>query len=147
VGPAVNMLSNDVNRYDWGLYFLPFIISVPFQLLLLTLIICLCVGPSFLAGLGSLSSLSPLKVRTTEFLRFVAILPLRFYEPPTARTFNMDYIVTGLIGAAYGKLRARIAQKSDRRLSLLTELINGMQLVKVSSWEERFRELLTEVRQ
>ena len=61
VGQMVNLLSNDVNRFDLSVLFLHYLWAGPVQLLIVTTILCLKIGPSALVGAVLLIAAVPLQ--------------------------------------------------------------------------------------
>jgi len=105
VGQMVNLLSNDVNRFDLSVLFLHYLWAGPVQLLIVTTILCLKIGPSALVGAVLL----------------IAAVPLQTW-----------------VGKQFGKLRVRTAGKTDKRIRLMNEIVNGMKVIKMYTWEKPF---------
>lgn len=63
VGQLVNILSNDVNRFDLNLIFVPFFILGPLQLVIWGYFLWQEFGASSLAGLGAVVLLTPLQCK------------------------------------------------------------------------------------
>jgi ATP-binding cassette, subfamily C (CFTR/MRP), member 4 len=66
VGQLINILSNDVNRFDFNLMFLPYIIAGPLQLIIMTYFLWVEFGVSSLAGVGLIVILTPIQCIQTE---------------------------------------------------------------------------------
>ncbi|KAM8976173.1 ATP-binding cassette sub-family C member 4 [Pelodytes ibericus] len=60
-GQIVNLLSNDVNKFDQVTIFLHFIWAAPLQAIAVTVLLWIEIGPSCLAGIGVLIILMPLQ--------------------------------------------------------------------------------------
>ena len=51
------------------------------------------------------------------------------------------------VGKQFGKLRVRTAGKTDRRIRLMNEIVNGMKVIKMYTWEKPFANLVHESRE
>ena len=54
------------------------------------------------------------------------------------------YILT--VASFCAKIRRQIAELSDRRISLMDELVAGIRLIKAHAWEDIYREKVKELR-
>ena len=50
------------------------------------------------------------------------------------------------ISSVCGRLRKETAEVTDRRISLMSELVIGIRALKTHAWEEKYREKVEEVR-
>ena len=50
------------------------------------------------------------------------------------------------MGRQFAKLRVETAIKTDRRIRLMNEIINGMKVIKMYTWEKPFARLVHEAR-
>ena len=50
------------------------------------------------------------------------------------------------VGKQFGKLRERIATKTDHRIGLMNEIINGIKVIKLNTWEKPFANLVHQSR-
>ena len=50
------------------------------------------------------------------------------------------------VGKQFGKLRVRTAGKTDRRIRLMNEIVNGIKVIKMYCWEKPFSLLVQEAR-
>ena len=69
VGQMVNLLSNDVNRFDLSVLFIHYLWAGPLQLIIVTALLCQKIGPSALVGAVLLIAAVPLQ---SEYLHHVA---------------------------------------------------------------------------
>ncbi|KAI2474052.1 Multi drug resistance-associated protein (MRP) [Diabrotica virgifera virgifera] len=113
-GQIINLLSNDVNRFDYGLLPLHSLWVMPFQVIFLTFIIWQQVGLSSLVGIIAMGIIS--------------------------------LLVQGYMGKLSGDYRAKIAKKTDRRVQLMSEIVSGIQVIKMYAWENPFENLVKSVR-
>nr|CAD7423123.1 unnamed protein product [Timema monikensis] len=109
-GQVVNLLSNDVSRFDKVLMFLHYVWIMPFQTVLLTYFIWQFVGISALVGVGAL---------------FLQTVP-----------------VQGYLGKLTSKLRLKVALRTDERVRLMSEIISGIQVIKMYAWEKPFEKMV-----
>ncbi|XP_072393714.1 ATP-binding cassette sub-family C member 4-like isoform X5 [Diabrotica undecimpunctata] len=110
VGQVVNLLSNDVHRFDLVLLPLHAFWAIPFQFVILSYFIWQQVQIASLAGLFSMVIVS---------------LP-----------------VQGYLGQLMGNFRANIAKKTDNRVKLMSEIISGIQVIKMYAWEKPFEKVI-----
>ncbi|CAG7731096.1 unnamed protein product [Allacma fusca] len=113
IGQMVNLLSNDVNRFDESAVFLHYLWIGPVQTLIITGILWMYYGPSCLIGLVIL----------------VLFVPLQ-----------------GYLGSQFSKLRAATAIRTDRRIRLMNEIVTGIRVIKMYTWEYPFSSLIGEAR-
>ncbi|XP_015517778.1 probable multidrug resistance-associated protein lethal(2)03659 isoform X1 [Neodiprion pinetum] len=109
VGQIVNLLSNDVNRFDLAVYFIHYIWLGPLESVVITYLIYREVGWSAVIGM----------------------LTLLFFIP-----------LQGYLGKKSSTFRLRIALRTDERIRLMNEIINGIQVIKMYTWEKPFSYLV-----
>ncbi|CAG9783024.1 unnamed protein product [Diatraea saccharalis] len=114
VGKVVNILSNDMQRFDLAMLFLHYVWIIPLQMAAVCYLGYIQAGPAALVGLAAL---------------VVIALPIQ-----------------GYLGQLIGKLRMRIAEKTDERIKVMTEVINGIQVIKMYAWELPFQNVVSEKR-
>nr|APD26517.1 ATP-binding cassette transporter subfamily C member 4 X1 protein [Brachionus koreanus] len=112
-GDIINLLSTDATRIEFGMYFLPYLVTGPIQMVVVITIIYTKVGLSFLSGLLLLSLIVPAK---------------------------------WLILKQYNKFRTRNCRKSDERITVLTEILNSIKIIKMYCWEIPFTKRVTDLR-
>ncbi|XP_033217281.1 probable multidrug resistance-associated protein lethal(2)03659 isoform X2 [Belonocnema kinseyi] len=113
VGQIVNMLSNDVSRFDYALFGLNYIWIAPIQIIIMTYIMYQEVGWSALIGMA------------------VLVLTMPFQ---------------GIISKWIVSLTMRASNRTDERLRLMNEIINGVQVIKMYAWERPFSALVDKAR-
>ena len=50
--------------------------------------------------------------------------------------------LVGWVGKKFGGLRVETAGKTDRRIRLMSEIVNGMKVIKMYCWEKPFAKLV-----
>lgn len=74
VGQMVNLLSNDVNRFDTTVLFNHYLWAGPLQLTIITVLLCQKIGPSALVGAALLIAAVPLQSISSHILPPPALL-------------------------------------------------------------------------
>ncbi|XP_012058534.1 PREDICTED: multidrug resistance-associated protein 4-like [Atta cephalotes] len=113
-GQIMNLLSNDVIRFDQLTTFLNYIWIMPFMIVIIGTIMWQNVGISCFVGIGAL---------------LIIVLP----GQGTLSFLNL-------------KLRTTTAPLTDRRVQLMSELIAGIQVVKMYAWEKPFSQIVSVIR-
>ena len=114
IGQMVNLLSNDVNRFDYSAFFVHYFWVGPLQLLIVLYISWSTIGPACFVGAGLV----------------VAFVPLQSW-----------------IGKQFSKLRSETAIKTDERIRIMNEIIQGIKVIKMYAWEFSFAKMLQEARE
>ncbi|XP_021934289.1 multidrug resistance-associated protein 4-like isoform X2 [Zootermopsis nevadensis] len=109
-GQVVNLLSNDVNRFDFVTMWLHFIWIMPIQTVVITYFIWEAVGWSALIGVLAI---------------FLQTVPVQSY-----------------LSKLTSKLRLKIAVRTDERVRLMSEIISGIQVIKMYAWEKPFEKMV-----
>ncbi|XP_070149239.1 ATP-binding cassette sub-family C member 4 [Polyergus mexicanus] len=109
-GQIINLLSNDMSRFDQLFILLHYIWIMPIQGAVITFLIWQNVGIASLAGI---------------FLITIQTIPLQ-----------------GYISKWTSKLRLKSAMRTDERVRLMSEIISGIQVIKMYTWEKPFQELV-----
>ncbi|XP_015109904.1 multidrug resistance-associated protein 4 [Diachasma alloeum] len=110
-GQIINLLSNDVGRFDSVFAFLHYIWIMPIQGAAIAYLIWQNVQIATLAGI---------------FLITIQTIPLQ-----------------GYLSRLTLKLRGKIAVRTDERVRLMSEIITGIQVIKMYTWEKPFQELVS----
>ncbi|XP_025422003.1 probable multidrug resistance-associated protein lethal(2)03659 isoform X2 [Sipha flava] len=112
-GQVVNLLSNDVNRFDTSIYFLPYIWTGPMQTLVVSFFLWREIGVSSIFGI----------------VLIIIFIPLQ-----------------GWLGKITSEFRLKIAILTDKRVRLMNEIISGLKVIKMYTWEKPFEYLVKNVR-
>ncbi|XP_026764672.2 ATP-binding cassette subfamily C member 4-like [Galleria mellonella] len=113
-GKVVNLLSNDLQRFDMAFLFLHYIWIIPLQLIAVSYLGYMQAKNAALIGLAAL---------------ILIALPIQ---------------VT--IGRVLGKVRMRTAERTDDRIKVMSEVINGIQVIKMYAWEIPFQKVVRDKR-
>jgi len=123
-GQIVNFLSNDVGRFDSSAIYLHYLYIGPIQAAVVTVILyCYVIGPSCLAGIAIL----------IFFFPFQSIIRFTILQITTPNNINVQYhfMVTSVwMGRIFSRSR------------LETEIISGMRVIKMYTWEKPFASLI-----
>ncbi|CAH1981017.1 unnamed protein product [Acanthoscelides obtectus] len=109
-GQLVNLLSNDVQRFDNASIYLHYIWIMPFHFVLAFYILFQSVGLAAIAGMTMIG---------------LQAIPLQ-----------------GFLSRLQGKLRYKIALRTDHRIKLMSEIISGIQVIKLYAWELPFQKVV-----
>ncbi|KAF5273657.1 hypothetical protein FQR65_LT04657 [Abscondita terminalis] len=109
-GQVINLLSNDVLRFDLVPIFLHYIWLMPIQTIVAGAIMYNSIGYAALTGIIALT---------------IQAVPLQ-----------------GYLSHLQGKLRLKIANRTDRRVQLMNEITSGIQVIKMYAWEKPFEEMV-----
>lgn len=113
VGQVVNLLSNDVNRFDVAVIFLHYLWIGPLATCLITYLMWQEIDVAAVVGVAFM----------------LAFIPLQAY-----------------LGKQTSVLRLKTALRTDERVRLMNEIISGIQVIKMYTWEKPFADLLAKAR-
>ncbi|XP_041974060.1 probable multidrug resistance-associated protein lethal(2)03659 [Aricia agestis] len=112
-GSVVNLLANDVNRFDTGPLFIHYLWIGPIETLIVTFYIYRELGMPAVYGVCMI----------------LIVMPFQTY-----------------LGFKTAYFRRKTAQKSDERVRLMEEIIMGIEVIKMYTWEQPFRKVIDSVR-
>ncbi|KAJ8870929.1 hypothetical protein PR048_027231 [Dryococelus australis] len=113
VGQVVNLLSNDVARFDTCLVHTLYLAVAPVQAVIITYFMWDTMGISAVIGVVATLCFIPLQV---------------------------------FIGKKIGPMRLRSAIRTDERVRFMNEIITGIQVIKLYTWEKPFSKLVAHAR-
>lgn len=114
-GYLINLLSNDVNRFDLGFIHTHYLWILPIQTTLITYLIYNQIGWAALVGVAALL-VQTMPVQTT-------------------------------LSRVLSRIRLRVALKTDERVGIMHEIVQGIQVIKMYAWEPFFRSTVLNARQ
>ncbi|XP_025202264.1 probable multidrug resistance-associated protein lethal(2)03659 isoform X2 [Melanaphis sacchari] len=113
IGQVINLLSNDVNRFDRAATFLHYLWIGPLQSIVVTYFLWQEIGISSLLSI----------------VIMILIIPFQ-----------------GWLGKKLSKTRLKTAKKTDERIRLMNEIISGIKVIKMYTWEKLFSKLVIYIR-
>ncbi|XP_045472555.1 ATP-binding cassette sub-family C member 4-like [Harmonia axyridis] len=113
-GQVVNLLSNDVARFDLVVMALNFIWIGPLQILLVGYLMWREMGISSMVGIVSM---------------IIITLPVQLF-----------------MGSVTSKFRMQVAKRTDYRVRIMSEILSGIQVIKMYAWETPFEAVVKEAR-
>ncbi|KAG5679349.1 hypothetical protein PVAND_008920 [Polypedilum vanderplanki] len=112
-GQVVNLLSNDVGRFELIAMFVHYLWVGPIETIVIGVLMYMEIGISAIAGI----------------LFLLLFIPFQFY-----------------LGKKTSQLRLRVALRTDERVRLMNEIIQGIQVIKMYAWEKPFAKVVSMAR-
>ncbi|XP_062528577.1 ATP-binding cassette sub-family C member 4 isoform X3 [Bombyx mori] len=113
IGQVVNLLSNDVNRFDVAVIFIHYLWIGPLVTVIITYFMWLEINWAAVVGVAFM----------------LAFIPLQAY-----------------LGKKTSVLRLKTALRTDERVRLMNEILSGIQVIKMYTWEKPFADLVAKAR-
>ncbi|XP_034841111.1 ATP-binding cassette sub-family C member 4-like [Maniola hyperantus] len=113
-GQVINLMSNDVNRFDIAAGFLNFIWVMPMVVPVVLYLVWQHIGWATFS-----------------------VLPVIFIQA---------MVIQAYLSHLQGALRGKIAKRTDKRVKVMSELVNGVQVIKMYAWEIPFEKLVDKLR-
>ncbi|CAH2068608.1 unnamed protein product, partial [Iphiclides podalirius] len=113
-GQVINLMSNDVNRFDMAALFLHYIWVMPIVVPVVSYLVWQHVGVATLAALAVI--------------------------------FLQTILVQAYLSNLQGRFRGKIAKRTDERVKVMSELVSGVQVIKMYAWEKPFEKLVDKLR-
>nr|XP_023018988.1 multidrug resistance-associated protein 4-like [Leptinotarsa decemlineata] len=113
IGQMVNLLTNDVGRFDTVAQYFHYLWCTPFLILVEAYFLFIYVGPSGIVGNAYL----------------VGFIPVQMF-----------------LAKLVSKYRLRTATRTDERVRLMNEIVSGIQVIKMYTWEKQFSKLAEIIR-
>ncbi|VEN34161.1 unnamed protein product [Callosobruchus maculatus] len=113
IGQMINLLSNDVNRFDNSFQYFHYLWAAPIETLIIMYLLYYMVGLTGLVG----------------YLLLLLIIPVQMFMGKLTTIF-----------------RTKTAVKTDERVRLMSEILGGIQVIKMYTWEKPFSLLIEQIR-
>ncbi|CAH4030805.1 unnamed protein product [Pieris brassicae] len=113
-GQVINLMSNDVNRFDLVAMFLHYIWVMPIVVIVVSYLVW----------------------QHIQWAMFAAL----------AVIFLQTVFIQAYLSNKQGVLRGKIAKRTDERVKVMSELVNGVQVIKMYAWEKPFEKLVATLR-
>ncbi|CAK1548541.1 unnamed protein product [Leptosia nina] len=113
-GQVINLMSNDVNRFDLVAMFLHYIWVMPIVVIVVSYLVWQHIAWAMFAALGVI--------------------------------FVQTIFIQAYLSNRQGVLRGKIAKRTDERVKVMSELVNGVQVIKMYAWEKPFEKLVATLR-
>ncbi|CAI6361980.1 unnamed protein product [Macrosiphum euphorbiae] len=107
-GRIVNLMSNDVIRFDLTIVYIGYVFTGPLETIMVTYFLWKEVGVASILGVAT----------------FIVFIPLQAW-----------------LGSSISNYRLKTANRTDARVSLMNEIISGIQVIKMYTWEHFFTKL------
>ncbi|XP_063373553.1 ATP-binding cassette subfamily C member 4-like [Cydia amplana] len=113
-GQVINLMSNDVMRFDMVTLFLHYLWVMPVVVPVVSYLVW----------------------QHLRWATFAALLVI----------FVQTVLVQSYLSNRQGVLRGKIAKRTDERVKVMSELVNGVQVIKMYAWEKPFEKLVEKLR-
>ncbi|XP_063633563.1 ATP-binding cassette subfamily C member 4-like [Cydia splendana] len=113
-GQVINLMSNDVMRFDMVTLFLHYLWVMPVVVPVVSYLVW----------------------QHVRWATFAALLVI----------FVQTLLVQSYLSNRQGVLRGKIAKRTDERVKVMSELVNGVQVIKMYAWEKPFEKLVDKLR-
>ncbi|KAJ0181195.1 hypothetical protein K1T71_003280 [Dendrolimus kikuchii] len=113
-GQVINLMSNDVNRFDLVTQFLHYLWVMPIVVPVVSYLVWQHVAWATFAALAVI--------------------------------FVQTVLVQAYLSHQQGVMRGKIAKRTDERVKVMSELVNGVQVIKMYAWEKPFEKLVDRLR-
>jgi len=90
----VNLMSNDVNRFELASYYLSHLLIAPLQLIIATITLYYFIGPSSLAGLALILILIPIQGSSNIFYSLLCCLSDKLADQMLCKSFYISLAVS-----------------------------------------------------
>nr|CAD7441994.1 unnamed protein product [Timema bartmani] len=150
-GKMVNLLSNDVNRFEQLTYFLHYLWVLPIQTIIIISVIWQWVGVSAAIGVGTIfmqtipvQFVIPRSVKGPTDYCWGCLAPTAppLLTPMPLTQYKWAHRLSMFISKLTSKLRMKIATRTDERVRLMSEIISGIQVIKMYAWEKPFEKMV-----
>ncbi|KAJ8954547.1 hypothetical protein NQ318_000781, partial [Aromia moschata] len=149
VGQIVNLLSNDVGRFDYAVTYIHNLWVAPIETAVIMYFLYDYVGPTGLTGVSFLILFILPQIHRAETICDDESRPEELQQIKEALTKNgykEKDIDRCICGKKISDYRSRTAKCTDERVRLMGEIINGIQVIKLYAWETAFAKMIEKSR-
>ncbi|CAG2104061.1 unnamed protein product, partial [Medioppia subpectinata] len=132
VGQIVNLMSNDMSRFDQYIQYCTYILYVLY----------IIVGFTFNFSV-SYVIIAPIQTAIAIYIMYGY---LSYYCFVGVGLLALLIPFQAFMGKLFSKIRLATAQLTDSRLKLMNEIITGMRVIKMYAWEQSFARLVATAR-
>lgn len=132
VGQMVNLISNDASRFELATVHFHYLWLAPLETIIVMVLMYFYVGYSGMIGIILLLAFVP--YQSTLYFQLVQIFCIFFILHYTTIAVYM--------GKKTSIYRLATAIKTDERIRLMNEIISGIQVIKMYTWEKPFAKLV-----
>lgn len=132
VGQMVNLISNDASRFELATVHFHYLWLAPLETIIVMVLMYFYVGYSGMIGIILLLAFVP--YQSTLYFQLVQIFFIFFVLHYTTIAVYM--------GKKTSIYRLATAIKTDERIRLMNEIISGIQVIKMYTWEKPFAKLV-----
>lgn len=131
-GKVVNLLSNDVNRFDSMSMFINSMWTAPLLVIIVSYLLWIEVKWAGMIGILVVFIVVPIQSKSTISCSIFS----------DVITLNFTPLKTGYTGKLSSKYRNQTANRTDERVRFMDEIIAGIQVIKMYAWERPFTKLV-----
>lgn len=137
-GKIINLLTNDLAKFEFVFALMHEMWKGPFQSIVYSIIIYLEVGWAGVIGVGFMLSFIPLQgVKYFDFkLKIFVCCDLLF----------LHIFFLAWVGKRAGEFQMRIIKRTDIRIKIMSEILSGIQVIKMYAWEKSFAQMVDQIR-
>ena len=131
-GKVVNLVANDVNRFDLVSIFIHHMWSAPLSALIIAYFLYHEAGYAGVIGIIAVFIVVPVQGTVQGLIKVFLITTVVYLK------FYLLFFIPAYTGKLSSKFRLQTAIKTDERVRLMDEIISGVQVIKMYAWEKPF---------
>lgn len=135
---VVNLLSNDVNRFDLISVLLHYMWSAPLMAIIIAYILW---QEARWAGMIVLAVVFTIVTIQCEYDAVK-----RNHQPHLFHFHIFIYLLSACTGKLSSKFRLKTALRTDKRIKFMEEIITGVRVIKMFAWEKPFSKMIDSAR-
>lgn len=133
-GKLINLLSNDLSRFDLVFYCVHGLWIGPVVTITATYILWIEIQWAGIVGVG--------------VILFITLIQSTFRNDifSNMKCFEIILNLTGFVAKMSANIRFETAKRTDERVRFMDQIISGVQVIKMYAWEEPFSRVIAEAR-